>query len=387
MRSGATDEAAAGAVIDATAGAVNDTPAGAMNDVVNGAVNGATAGAGGRRDRPGGALRVAILAALVVLLLACPAWGDSGVRATLIVFSYQAALAVMWNLLAGYAGLVTFGQQLFVGLGGYTLAVGCERLGLGVWPAFVLAAVVAAAVAVPVGALTFRLKGGYFAVGSWVVAEVFRLSFGNWAYVGHASGMFIRQARSVDPWLIYYVAVGLLIGVVALVVAALRSRLGLALMAIRDAEDAAASLGVHVWRVKLLAFVVAGAGTGLIAALLTVQTPFIQPNAAFSIQWSAAASFMVVVGGLGTVEGPLIGAAIYVVLQQRLGATGAIHLIVLGAVSVVIMLVAPRGIAGFARDRFGLQLFPVARRPPAGKRRAAAPPMAPPGEPPADRGA
>jgi branched-chain amino acid transport system permease protein len=318
--------------------------------------------------RPGSlgqALRAAILAALVLALLSLPAWGSSGARATLILFSYHAALAVMWNLLAGYAGLVTFGQQLFVGLGGYTLAVGCERFGLGVWPAFGLAAVVAGAVAVPVGALTFRLKGGYFAVGSWLVAEVFRLLFGNWAFVGHASGMFIRPARSVDPWVVYYAAVGLLIGMVVLVVGMLRARLGLALMAIRDAEDAAASLGVHVWRMKLLVFVVAAAGTALAAALITIQTPFIQPNAAFSIQWSAAASFMVVVGGLGTVEGPILGAAIYVVLQQELGASGAIHLIVLGAISVIVMLVAPRGIAGVLRDRFGWSLFPVVRRPPA----------------------
>src|SRR5262249_47040421 len=156
-------------------------------------------------------------------------------------------------------GLVTFGQQLFIGLGGYTLAVGCERLGLGVWPSFALAAVVAGVVAVPVGALTFRLKGGYFAVGSWLFAEIFRLLFGTWDFLGNASGMFIRPARSVDPWLIYYVAVGLLIGMVVLVVGTLRSRVGLALMAIRDAEDAAAGLGVNVWRVKLLAFVVAAA--------------------------------------------------------------------------------------------------------------------------------
>jgi branched-chain amino acid transport system permease protein len=308
--------------------------------------------------------RAAIAAVLVIALAACPAWGGDGARTTLIMFAYYAALAQMWNLLAGYAGLVTFGQQLFLGLGGYTLAVGCERLGLGIWPAFALAAVVAGALAVPVGALTFRLKGGYFAVGSWLVAEVFRLSVGNSAYLGNASGMFIRPARSVDPWVVYYLAVGLLVALVALVVAMLRSRAGIALMAIRDAEDAAAGLGVNVWRVKLLAFVVAAAGTGLVAALITVQTPFIQPNAAFSIQWSAAASFMAVVGGLGTVEGPLVGAAVYVVLQDKLGAIGEIHLIVLGTISVIVMLVAPRGIAGFVRDRFGWTLFPVTRRPP-----------------------
>jgi branched-chain amino acid transport system permease protein len=314
--------------------------------------------------RRGPRLRIAIVAAVVALLVSGPAWGGDGMRATLILFSYYAALAVMWNLLAGYAGLVTFGQQLFVGLGGYTLAIGCERLGLGVWPAFALAAVVAGVLAVPIGALTFRLKGGTFAVGSWLVAEVFRLVFGNWGAAGNASGMFVRQARHVDPWVVYYVAVGVLIGMVALVVVTLRSRLGLALMAIRDAEDAAASLGVDVWRIKLLVFVVAAAGTALAGALLTVHTPFIQPNAAFSIQWSAAASFMVVVGGLGTVEGPLLGAAVYVVLQQRLGGNGAVHLIVVGAVSVAMMLVEPRGIAGLLRDRLGWTVFPIARRPP-----------------------
>src|SRR5437763_4573106 len=112
--------------------------------------------------------------------------------------------------------------------------------------------------------------------------------------------MFIRPARSVDPWTIYYLAVGLLVAMVALVVVTLRSRAGLALMAIRDAEDAAAGLGVHVWRLKLLVFVVAAAGTGLCAALIAVQTPFIQPSDAFSIRWSAEVSFMAVVGGLGT---------------------------------------------------------------------------------------
>jgi branched-chain amino acid transport system permease protein len=311
-----------------------------------------------------GRVRIAIAAVLVLALVSCPVWGGDGARATLIFLAYHAALAEMWNLLAGYAGLVTFGQQLFIGLGGYTLAVGCERFGLGVWPSFALAAVVAGALSVPIGALSFRLKGGYFAVGSWLFAEIFRLLFGNWDFVGNASGMFIRQARVVDPWVVYYVAIGLLIGIVALVVVTLRSRAGLALMAIRDAEDAAAGLGVHVWRVKLLAFVVAAAGTGLVAALIAVQTPYIQPNASFSIEWSAAASFMAVVGGLGTVEGPILGAAVYVLLQQELSASGAEHLIVLGAISVIVMLVAPRGLAGLIRDRLGWTLFPVERKPP-----------------------
>src|SRR5262249_41198813 len=114
--------------------------------------------------------RLVILAASMLVLVACPAWGGGGVGRLVIVVSYNAALAQMWNLLAGYAGLVSFGQQLFVGLGAYAFAIACERLGLGVWPSFALAPLVAAALAVPIGALTFRLKGGYFAVGSWLVA-------------------------------------------------------------------------------------------------------------------------------------------------------------------------------------------------------------------------
>jgi branched-chain amino acid transport system permease protein len=311
-------------------------------------------------------VRIAITAVGLAALLSCPVWGGDGERTTLIVFAYYAALAQMWNLLAGYAGLVTFGHQLFIGLGGFTLAVGAERLGLGVWPSFAAAALVCGALAVPVGALTFRLKGGYFAVGSWLVAEVFRLAVSNSSYLGNANGMFVRPARSVDPWLIYYVAIGLLIAIVGLVIVTLRSRAGLALMASRDAEDAAAGLGVHVWRIKLIAFVVAAAGTGLVAALLAVHNPFVQPDAAFAIKWSAEASFMAVVGGIGTVEGPILGTAIYVVLQNQLGGRGEIHLIVLGAVSIVVMLAAPRGIAGFLRDRLGWTLFPVERRPPRG---------------------
>jgi branched-chain amino acid transport system permease protein len=309
-------------------------------------------------------LRGAIIAVAVAVLVSCPMWGGDGVRTTLIVFAYYAALAQMWNLLAGYAGLVTFGHQLFIGLGGYTLAVGAERLGFGVWPSFAAAAVVCGALAVPVGALTFRLRGGYFAVGSWLVAEVFRLAFSSSSYLGNANGMFIRPARSVDPWLVYYIAIGVFIAIVGLVVAMLRSRAGLALMAIRDAEDAAAGLGVHVWRLKLIAFVIAAAGTGLVGALLAVYTPFVQPDAAFSIKWSAEASFMAVVGGIGTVEGPILGTAIYVVLQNELGGRGEIHLIVLGAVSIIVMLLAPGGIAGTLRDRLGWTLFPLGRRPP-----------------------
>lgn len=309
-------------------------------------------------------VRIAILGALVIALVTGPVWASDGTRATLVFLAYQAAIAQMWNLLAGYAGLVTFGQQVFVGLGAYTFAVGCELAGLGVWPSFALAAVVAGALAVPIGALTFRLKGGYFAVGSLLVAEVFRLLVGSWPLVKESAGMFIRPARSVDPWLVYYVAIGLLIGMAALVFAMLRSRAGLALMAIRDAEDAASGLGVHVWRLKLFAFVVAAAGTGLVAALIAINTPFIQPNTAFGMEWSAAASFMVIVGGIGTIEGPILGAAIYVVLQRYLGGSGAVHLIVLGGVSIFVMLTAPRGIAGELRERFGWTLFPVARRPP-----------------------
>jgi branched-chain amino acid transport system permease protein len=300
------------------------------------------------------------------VLISAPAWGGDAAESFVIVLSYNVILAEMWNLLAGYAGLVTFGQQLFVGVGAYTLAIAAEKWGLDVWLAALLSVVVTGTVSIPVARLTFRLRGGYFAVGGWVLAECFRLLCGNWSWTGYASGMFVRSARIVSPLLVYYASVALAVGSVAFLFFLIRSPLGLSLLAIRDSEKAAASVGVDVGRAKERAFVIAAAGTGAAAALVYVQTPFVQPNEAFSVQWVASASFMVIIGGMGTLEGPIVGALLLVAMQRILSDRavegllndhGAAIPLVLGATSVGTMLLAPSGIIG----TFGVRLLPTAR--------------------------
>lgn len=303
-----------------------------------------------------------VAAVVLVGLVLLPVWGGRGAMTFFVTLCFYAAMAQMWNLLAGFAGLITIGQQVFVGLGGYGMVILAELWGLDVWVAIVGGAVSCALLAVPIGMLTFRLRGGYFAVGTWVVAEVFRLGFGNWEYVGMARGLFVRGARGIPPTLIYYAALALAVGAILGVVWLLRSRLGLALTAIRDNEDASGSLGVDVYRAKMICFVLAAFGTGLTAAIMYVHTPFIQPNDAFSINWVVAMIFIVIVGGIGTVEGPLLGALLYVGIQQQLTAYGPVALIILGVVAVGVMLYAPRGLGGVLVDRYGASLFSMQRR-------------------------
>jgi branched-chain amino acid transport system permease protein len=277
----------------------------------------------------------------------------------------------MWNLLAGYAGLVSIGQQAFVGLGGYALFAPCVLLGLNPLLALPLAGLVSGAVAVPTAFVVFRLRGPYFAIGTWVAAEVFRLLFAQMSVLGGGSGMSLPVAivKSISPvpatrdTIVYWIALALAVGAILIVYLLLRSRTGLALTAIRDNERAAESLGVDNYRVKLAIYILVAAITGITGALLFLQKLRISPDAAFSVNdWTAFVIFMTVIGGIGRIEGPIVGTIIFFVLRGLLADLGAAYLIILGGVAVVTMLFAPRGLWGTLADRTGLQLFPVQRR-------------------------
>ena len=143
----------------------------------------------------------------------------------------------------------------------------------------------------------------------------------------------------------------------------LRSRHGLALTAIRDSEPASASLGVNTFRTKFIIYMVTAACTGLIGGLIFLQKLRLSPEAGFSINdWTVVVIFMVVIGGIGTIEGPFIGMLVYIVLRELLADYGTIYLILMGALAIAIMLKAPSGIWGFVTQRYGVQLFPVGRR-------------------------
>lgn len=312
--------------------------------------------------------RLAVIAGfLLIIALTLPLWADSGIMRTLVEFIYLLALAQMWNLLAGYAGMVSIGQQAWIGLGGYAMIVLADDVGVNVFAAVFLAGLVAVLFAFPTALLAFRLRAGYFAIGTWVMAEVFRLlvaSSTDWLQGESgrtlaAAGEFGRAAR--ENWT-YLIALVIGFGSIALVYFLMRSKLGLGLTAIRDSEAAAASLGINTYRLKLMVFLLCAFATGVIGGLIYLTVLNIRPSAAFSVQWTAFMIFIVVIGGIGTVEGPIIGAIVFFIIREYLSAFGEWSFILLGIVAIGLMLFAPQGIWGLLRQRFDWELFPVRRR-------------------------
>lgn len=329
-----------------------------------------------------------IFALLVVALAVAPALVSRSLIQDLILIFLLVGLAQCWNLLAGYAGLISVGQQAFVGLGGYGLFAAVVLLGLDPLLAVPLVAIAVAAASVPVGLVVFRMQGAYFAVVTWVVAEVFRLVLAQVQSLGGGTGTSLPRTATSDmigiaavealfgvrsaaarEIVIYWCALGAAVLIVVAAYAILRSRLGLALAAIRDGEVAATSVGVDIVRTKFAVYVFAAFGAGLVGALYFLQTSRISPDAAFSVlDWTAYVIFIVVIGGIGTVEGPIVGAILFVVLRSLLSGYGPSYLILLGALAIAVMLLAPKGLWGVFVERTGWHLFPTRRRllPPGG---------------------
>jgi branched-chain amino acid transport system permease protein len=313
---------------------------------------------------------VTLIGAAFVVLALAPFWGErQTLRLLAEVFTFV-ALASLWNLLAGYAGLVSVGQQAFVGLGGYLLFALVILLDVHPIAAILIAGPIGALVAVPVAALIFRLRGAYFAIGTWVVAEVFRLLASQISLLGGGSGISLPAAvvvamapsRQMREFEIYWLALALTAIVLGAIVALLRSRHGLALTAIRDNELAAQSNGIDVTRIKFIVYVLTGFGTAMIGALIFLMKLRISPDTAFSVNdWTAFVIFITVIGGIGRIEGPIIGTIVFFVLRQALADLGSLYLLMMGAVAIVVMLWAPKGLWGLIAERFGWQALPLQR--------------------------
>jgi branched-chain amino acid transport system permease protein len=312
--------------------------------------------------------RVAVLAAVAGLwvLATLPDWGTSSNMATVVEIMALLAMAQMWNLLAGFAGLVSIGQQAFIGISAYSLLVLADDHGIDPFVAVWLAGLVAALLSVPIGVLAFRLRGGYFAIGTWVIAQVVFLLVTNNTALGGGNGRSLLSLGDYDRLTredyTYYTALVVGAGAVAIVVLILRSRLGLALRAIRDDEAGARGAGVDVYRARLAAWVIAGGWTGLAGAVIYLQRLRVQPTSAFSVQWTAFMIFIVVIGGLGSTTGPIIGTLVFWVLRDQLTDLGEWYLIVLGSIAVVMAVLAPKGIYGLLNRIHPFQLLPVQRR-------------------------
>jgi branched-chain amino acid transport system permease protein len=335
------------------------------------------------RSRTAVSTVAAIIGVLIVAALAAaPFYAGRGALQDLFFILTLLALAQLWNMLAGFAGLVSVGQQAFVGLGAYGLYALTILGGLSPLAALPLAALGAGLLAFPVALLVFRLQGAYFAIGTWVVAEVFRLLLAQVRPLGGGTGTALPKSATTDAPAVRFVAevlhmrpvvardvlalwlaLAVAVATILLVYAVLRSRQGLALAAIRDNERAAGSVGVEAFRTKLIVFVTAAFGTGLVGALIYLAKARISPDAAFSLpDWTANVIFVVVIGGIGTIEGPIVGVLVFYGLQSALASYGAWYLMLLGALAIGTMLFCPRGLWGTLAGRWNLMLFPIQRR-------------------------
>lgn len=309
----------------------------------------------------GNRTRLIVIALLTAALAILPHVASRYVVNVLLLVCVYVALASMWNLLAGYSGMVSLGQQMFIGLGGYTLAVLSLYYGVPIFLSVVFGGMVSVILALCISMSVFRMKGVYFAIGTWVIAEALGICFSNWGYVRYGMGLFIQPAYRLSMVSVYYAAVITCLVSLGLVYFLLRSKLGLALMAIRDDDVASEALGVNIFRCKLTCFLIGAFITGTAAGILYLNTIFIQPFEAFGIGWTVKLLFIVIIGGIGTVGGPIIGAIIFVFLQQFLSEYVGYNLIILGGIAIMVIFFAPRGIIGTLQMKLGFELFPIRR--------------------------
>jgi branched-chain amino acid transport system permease protein len=299
---------------------------------------------------------------VVVVLALFPYIVYSGTTTIMVQAFTVLTMASMWNLLAGYAGLVSVGQQAFVGLGAYFVLILAIH-GTSPFAALPVAAIGCGVAALPLWWLVSRLRSGYFAIATWVLAATVMLIIEKFSSIGGGTGMPLPGLSGLSPALLtaYTYWAGLAVTVVALaaIYLLLRGRLGLVLTAIRDDEVAARSSGARVGLARLLVFVVAGAGCGAAGAVLAISQLQVEPSGVFSVQWTAEMAFATIIGGLGTIEGPIIGTAVYLVLQQTLASYNAWYLIILGLVAMLVALFARRGLWGLADEHLNVRLFPV----------------------------
>ena len=306
---------------------------------------------------------LAAIAAFAVAVAALTWALESGVWLTFIMTAlYAALLAQSWNLLGGYGGQFSFGHALFFGTGAYVQALVQLKLGWNAWAAIALAIGAAAAVGAGLGALTFRygLKGSYFALVTLAFAEVFRILALSFDFTGGGVGLMVPLRESFTN-MQFGSRKGYVVLVLALLVAALlvtawlrHSRFGARLQAVRDNEDAARAIGIDPWSVKLGATALSAAFMGAGGAFYVQVFQYIDPSLAFGPATSVEALVAAIVGGMGTLWGPVLGAAVLHLLAELtrnlFGQLPGLNMIVYGSVLVLIVMFVPRGLSGVGRS-------------------------------------
>ena len=309
---------------------------------------------------------LALLIVAIAAVGACPWFVSFSSQRLMVEIFTVFSIALSWNLLAGYGGLVVVGYQVFVGIGAYALFLLSNTLRLDPWLMLPGAAVFSALAALVFAWPLFRLSGAYFAVATWVVAEMVKAGALNSPWLGGGAGMPLDMVGQYDRWTrnagIFWAAAGIAIVSLLVVRSILRGSLGLALMSLRDAEEAALACGVAAGQSRLAVWLIAAAIAGCAGAVAYMNTLQVAPDACFSLGWTATAIFVSVLGGIGTIEGPILGTAVYFILRESFAGYGSWYFIGVGALAIVVMLVAPGGAWSLISRRRDLDILGVRRR-------------------------
>lgn len=339
------------------------------------------------------ATRALPIGLLLLVMAAMPAIAPRAVVQDLFMMLGLLILAMNWNMLAGFAGLVSVGQQAFVGIGAYAMFAAVILWGLDPLAGVFIGGVAAMVLAIPAAFFVFRLTGAYFAIGTWALADIARLLLGQWKALGGGTGTSLPKGTTRDMFgveavktlldvssaaaadaVLYWLALALATALLATSCIFLRSKWGLGLQAIRDNVEAARAVGVDPVRLKAAVFLLTAFSTGLCGALLFIQITRVSPDAAFSvINWTAFVIFIAVIGGIGSLPGPIVGVVVFYALQRLLADYGTLYLIVLGVIGISIMLFARTGLWGLFVARTGFDLLPLGHRAPASSTPASAP--------------
>ncbi|MCL4488691.1 MAG: branched-chain amino acid ABC transporter permease [Chloroflexi bacterium] len=271
----------------------------------------------------------------------------------LFYFGVYLAAANMWNLLAGFSGLLALCPAAFIGLAGYSMTI-LTWVGVPYYVGILAGGAVASLFAVVISVSVFRMKGIYFAIGTLVVPAVLRLVFLRWKPVGGdltggGAGYMVKGVSGIPPAVTYWLALAVGVASMIVVLVILRSKFGMGLAAIRDNDVSAAASGIDVFRLKLSSFVIAAFIMGVAGAIFYMNQGYIEPNNAFDINWLMIVLLATVIGGEGLEWGPVVGTVIVVALRFQLARYADISLLIQGLILVVIMLAAPQGIVGLVR--------------------------------------
>ncbi len=277
---------------------------------------------------------------------------SSNVMRYLVQIFLYISIGEVWNLLSGYAGMTSLGQQAFIGLAGYSVAMATTvyklHFGLGILIGVGISAIVATVLAF----LLLRMRGMYFSITTWVVAEALGTFFLSWGYVGKGAGMTMNITPYPRVDALYNMSLAICLVTLAVVYILLRSKIGLGLTAMRDNISAAASLGVDIGRTRFLVYLVSAVITAVAGAIFCINKGTIYPDSGFSIGWTISMVFICIIGGVGTIEGPVVGAVIYVLLQEFLAHYPGWSNIILGIIAILIIIYMPDGIVGTIKKKW-----------------------------------